>query len=238
MNAEDIYHIQFSTPRAGNRGYRADEVDAFLDVVAARLKLRNHLTAEEVHRIAFTRAPVDQGYDTDEVDHFLDRVEAVLAGNRGTTCQPSHSRGSRNRAAVASLSASILGFSVVGVLFAIVSGVVALIQIRRTHQGGRAFAIAGLAVSAAWLALIFAWFHMGHPNPIHPSTTNRRSLSVTAIIHSGHDRNLNQPPESTGGTDTNASVGRAPSAGAPRIAVMYPGDAELVSVRSHWAATD
>jgi DivIVA domain-containing protein len=85
MNAEDVYRIQFSSPPAGNHGYRMDEVDSLLDVVAARLKMRNHLTAEEVRGIAFRRAPVDRGYDTQEVDHFLDEVEAMLAGNRRST---------------------------------------------------------------------------------------------------------------------------------------------------------
>lgn len=54
MNAEDVYRIQFSSPPAGNHGYRMDEVDAFLDVVAARLKMRNHLTPDEVRGIAFS----------------------------------------------------------------------------------------------------------------------------------------------------------------------------------------
>ena len=40
-NAEDVYRIWFSSPPARNHGYRMDEVDAFLDVVAARLKMRN-----------------------------------------------------------------------------------------------------------------------------------------------------------------------------------------------------
>jgi DivIVA domain-containing protein len=197
MNAEDIYRIRFSKPPVGRRGYQTDEVDAFLDVIAARLKLRNHLTAEVVHRIAFGRAPVDEGYDTDEVDHFLNQVEAVLAGNRQKTSQhartcvpvtssdqrsPDRQRGNRNRAAVVSLCASILGFSLVGIVVAILSGVIAFIKIRRTHQRGRAFVIAGLVISAAWVALIFVWLHMGHPNPFHPSTANRRSMSVTAEI--------------------------------------------------------
>jgi DivIVA domain-containing protein len=42
MDSEDVYRVQFSTPPAGNRAYRMDEVDAFLEVVAARLKMRNH----------------------------------------------------------------------------------------------------------------------------------------------------------------------------------------------------
>jgi DivIVA domain-containing protein len=89
MGSQDTYRVQFSAPLAGSRGYRMDQVDAFLDVIAARLKMRNYLTAVEVHRIAFGRAPVDQGYDTQEVDGFLDRVEEILAGNRQTTRQPS-----------------------------------------------------------------------------------------------------------------------------------------------------
>jgi DivIVA domain-containing protein len=109
-NAEDVYRIQFSSPPAGNHGYRMDKVDAFLDVVAARLKMRNHLTLDEVR----------EGYDTHEVDSFLDEVEATLAGNRRTT--------PRQRSLVAALCV-------------IASGVIALLQMRHTHQGGRALAV-------------------------------------------------------------------------------------------------
>jgi DivIVA domain-containing protein len=181
MNSEDIYRIEFSKPRAGRRGYQMDEVDEFLDVIAARLKLRNHLTAGEVHKIAFRRAAADQGYDTEEVDHFLNRVEAVLGGNHRKPSQPLHGsapsapdrRGGRNRAAVVSLCAAMLGFSLVGLVVAIVSGIVALVQIRRTRQRGHVLVVAGLAISAAWVALIFVWFHwfhLGHPDPLHLST--------------------------------------------------------------------
>ena len=150
-----------------------DEVDAFLDVVAARLKMRNHLTPDEVRAIAFRRAPVGQGYDTHEVDSFVDEVEATLAGNRRTTPRrwriavpdtpradhrPLHlRRGNRNRAAVVSLAASVLGFSLVGALCGIVSGVIALLQIRHTHQGGRALAVAGLVIPEAWVVVIVTW---------------------------------------------------------------------------------
>jgi DivIVA domain-containing protein len=170
MNSEDIYRVEFSKPRAGRRGYRIDEVDEFLDVIAARLKLRNHLTAKEVHDIAFRRAPVDQGYDTEEVDHFLNRVEAVLGGKRrtprqshngSTRTEPERPHGGRNRAAVVCLCAGMLGFSLVGLVVAVASGTVALIQIRhdpQRHQRGRAFVLAGLMISAAWVALIVVWF--------------------------------------------------------------------------------
>jgi DivIVA domain-containing protein len=150
-----------------------DEVDDFLDVVAACLKMRNHLTPDEVRAIAFRRAPVDQGYDTHEVDSFVDEVEATLAGNRRTTprrwriAMPDTPRadhrllhlrrGNRNRAAVVSLGASVLGFSLVGALCGMVSGVIALLQIRHTHQGGRALAVAGLVISAAWVVVIVTW---------------------------------------------------------------------------------
>jgi DivIVA domain-containing protein len=148
-----------------------DEVDAFLDVVAARLKMRSHLTPDEVRAIAFRRAPVDQGYDTHEVDSFVDEVEATR--NRRTTPRrrriavpdtpradnrPLHlRRGNRNRAAVVSLAASVLGFSLVGALCGIVSGVIALLQIRHTHQGGRALAVAGLVIPEAWVVVIVTW---------------------------------------------------------------------------------
>ncbi len=184
MNSEDIYRVEFSKPRAGRRGYQADEVDEFLDVIAARLKLRNHLTAREVHTIAFRRAPVDHGYDTEEVDHFLNRVEALLGGNHRKPAQPLHSSppsapdkriDKRNRAAVVSLCGALLGFSLVGLVVAIVSGIVALIQIRRSQQRGRTLVVAGLVISAAWVALIFAgfhWFQVGHSVPLHLSTNS------------------------------------------------------------------
>ena len=136
MNAEDVYRTQFSSPPAGNHGDRMDEVDAFLDVVAARLKMRNHLTPDEVRGIAFRRAPVDQGYDTPEIDSFPDEVETTLAGNRRTT--------PRQR-------------SLAGALCGIASGVIALLQIRHLHQGGRALAVAGLVISSAWVVVIVTW---------------------------------------------------------------------------------
>jgi hypothetical protein len=110
---------------------------------------------------------------THEVDSFLDEVEATLAANRRATPRqrrlavpdmpraddrPLHlRRGKRNRAAVVSVGASILGFSLVGAPCDIVSGVITLLQIRHTHQGGRALAVAGLVISAAWVVVIVTW---------------------------------------------------------------------------------
>jgi hypothetical protein len=60
--------------------------------------------------------------------------------------------------------------TVVGLLCAIVSAVIALVQTGRTQEEGRGFAIAGLVISAAWVALICIWLKMGAPIPVHPST--------------------------------------------------------------------
>ena len=73
--------MAFSKPPIGKRGYNEDEVDAFLDLVAAALRdpARSGLTRGDVHNVAFSKPPVGKrGYNEDEVDAFLDRVEQQL----------------------------------------------------------------------------------------------------------------------------------------------------------------
>jgi DivIVA domain-containing protein len=86
--------------RALRRGYKVDEVDAFLDRVEATLngERGTPVTAAEVHDVVF-RVRFG-GYDEWQVDLHLDRVERQLAeleerGGRGrATCTSTGSNGS------------------------------------------------------------------------------------------------------------------------------------------------
>ncbi|NEW37230.1 DivIVA domain-containing protein, partial [Nocardia cyriacigeorgica] len=63
LSADDVRGIAFSRPPFGARGYREDEVDAFLDRVEATLRGADRLTASEVRDIAFRRPRFGQrGY--------------------------------------------------------------------------------------------------------------------------------------------------------------------------------
>ena len=66
----------------------------------------------------------------------------------GSTVLPSEKAPGPDGFAVASLVLSLVG----GALLSVVLGVVALNRIRRTGQGGRRLALAGLAISALWIA--------------------------------------------------------------------------------------
>lgn len=92
LTADELRHVTFGVPD-GSPGYRADQVDEFLDRVRAELELRQRgalpvpatgalLTPEEVQRLRFSYAPLHQrGYRTGEVDAFLALVAATLAHN-------------------------------------------------------------------------------------------------------------------------------------------------------------
>ena len=70
--------------RALRRGYKVDEVDAFLDRVEATLAgdpIGAPVTAQEVHDVVF-RVRFG-GYDEWQVDLHLDRVERQLGDARG-----------------------------------------------------------------------------------------------------------------------------------------------------------
>ncbi|OOP59478.1 peptidylprolyl isomerase [Arthrobacter sp. SRS-W-1-2016] len=51
-----------------------------------------------------------------------------------------------------------LVFGIVGGIVAIPIGHIALSQIRRTGEGGRGMALAGLALAYSWVALILVYF--------------------------------------------------------------------------------
>ncbi|SLJ35620.1 DivIVA domain protein [Mycobacteroides abscessus subsp. abscessus] len=51
MTPEDVRRIHFAMPSAGHRGYHADEVDAFLDLVAATLAGHGALTADDIRHV-------------------------------------------------------------------------------------------------------------------------------------------------------------------------------------------
>ncbi|RJO68485.1 DivIVA domain-containing protein [Nocardia panacis] len=81
LTPEDLHHMRFSLSPVGFRGYHQEEVDAFLDLVAATLAHGGpgSLTVEDVRSVRFTEARLaTKGYQRDEVDAFLDLVIAAL----------------------------------------------------------------------------------------------------------------------------------------------------------------
>jgi DivIVA domain-containing protein len=87
LTAADIHNVVFSKPPFGKRGYNEDEVDAFLDLIEARLLNPSNRfpTAAEVHNVAFNKPPIGKrGYNEDEVDAFLDLVESEISRLDGT----------------------------------------------------------------------------------------------------------------------------------------------------------
>jgi DivIVA domain-containing protein len=86
LTPEQVRNVAFSKPPFGKRGYNANEVNAFLDLVEAALRdpTRRILTAEQVHNKAFSKPPFGKrGYNEDEVDAFLDVVEQQLGLGAG-----------------------------------------------------------------------------------------------------------------------------------------------------------
>jgi DivIVA domain-containing protein len=79
LSAEDVRRLVFGKPPIGKRGYSQDEVDAYLQVIAAALDGRGRLNAKDVHTVAFKKPPVGKrGYDEEQVDAFLDAIEVQL----------------------------------------------------------------------------------------------------------------------------------------------------------------
>ena len=73
-------------------------------------------------------------------------------GQYGQTPAPYPPKPSTNGFAIASLILGILG----GVPLSVIFGIIALNQIKRSRQGGRGMAIAGLVLSGLWTLLIIA----------------------------------------------------------------------------------
>ncbi|MGW1740172.1 DivIVA domain-containing protein [Nocardia sp. NPDC001965] len=75
MTPEEVHEIAFARAPFGQRGYREQDVDEFLDLVAAALRGRATLTGAVLGR-GF-RAPAGlfgRGYHPDQVDAFVERV--------------------------------------------------------------------------------------------------------------------------------------------------------------------
>ncbi|WP_280440057.1 DivIVA domain-containing protein, partial [Nocardia cyriacigeorgica] len=79
VTPEDVGRTTFALTPPGLRGYRTDEVDAFLELVAATLGGSGVLTADDLRQVSFG-APRGgrRGYRAEQVDEFLDRVHAEL----------------------------------------------------------------------------------------------------------------------------------------------------------------
>ncbi|MGP4020857.1 DivIVA domain-containing protein [Saccharopolyspora sp. 5N708] len=82
LTPEVIGNLVLSSSTPGESGYDEDEVDDFLDRVAATLRGDDTLTSQDVQTVAFRELPEsDGGYDQDEVDSLLDLIEEHLAAN-------------------------------------------------------------------------------------------------------------------------------------------------------------
>ncbi|MGW5055559.1 DivIVA domain-containing protein [Actinokineospora sp. NPDC004072] len=84
LTPERVRAVAFDRAPLGRRGYREDQVDAFLDRVEAALAGTDPLTADDVRTAVFDPASrVRRGYDEDQVDAFLDTVVAALSEREG-----------------------------------------------------------------------------------------------------------------------------------------------------------
>jgi DivIVA domain-containing protein len=86
LTVEDVRNVVFSEAAFGERSYSHDEVDAFLDRVAAVLQEQtgHTLTPEQVRSIVFSKPPFgSRGYAVADVDEFVDRVEIELTRRAG-----------------------------------------------------------------------------------------------------------------------------------------------------------
>jgi DivIVA domain-containing protein len=94
MTSAELHAVTIGGPGWGRKGYRPEEVDAFLARAAEALDAlaadrTPSLTADEVHDVVFAKAGWGRGrgYDEDQVDDLLDAVESALRGD------PAPSRG-------------------------------------------------------------------------------------------------------------------------------------------------
>ncbi|MEV0027523.1 DivIVA domain-containing protein [Nocardia sp. NPDC050793] len=81
LTPDDVHRMRFTQSPVGRRGYHEEEVDAFLDLVAATLAHGGPgcLTVGDVRAVRFTEARLGtRGYHRDEVDAFLDLVVTAL----------------------------------------------------------------------------------------------------------------------------------------------------------------
>jgi len=90
--------------------------------------------------------------------------------------------------AVASFVLGLLGITVIGAVAGIVLGILALRQIRRTGQRGQGLAIAGLALSALWLAGLGVYLVRHNGSTTTPPASSGHSSSPTpaASASAGH----------------------------------------------------
>ncbi|WP_069167906.1 DivIVA domain-containing protein [Nocardia altamirensis] len=95
VTPEDVSRISFATPPFGQRGYHADEVDAFLDLVAATMAGQGALAADDLRHVTFDAPrPGGRGYRADQVDEYLDQVRVELESRqRGVRPVPAGGNG-------------------------------------------------------------------------------------------------------------------------------------------------
>lgn len=134
--------------------------------------------------------------------------------------------------AIAAFVIGLLGGFVLSPIF----GVVALRRIKRFGQRGRGLAIAGLALSGAWLVVIIAGITLGHlggagRSPATSAITHRGSLSAFSLAVGDC---FNNPPNATSLTSVTAiPCGQAHSAqiyakfALSGSILSYPGDTAL-----------
>ncbi|TCJ95059.1 DivIVA domain-containing protein [Nocardia alba] len=81
LTPDDVHRMRFTQSAVGRRGYHEEEVDAFLDLVAATLAHNGpgSLTTSDVRGVRFTDTRLGtRGYSREEVDAFIDLVITAL----------------------------------------------------------------------------------------------------------------------------------------------------------------
>jgi DivIVA domain-containing protein len=96
VTPDDVSRMHFAMPPIGHRGYHADEVDAFLELVSATLAGQGVLTADDIRHVVFDAPRFGgRGYQADQVDEFLDQVRLELEfRQRGARPVPAAGNGS------------------------------------------------------------------------------------------------------------------------------------------------
>lgn len=78
-----VHNVAFSKAPLFKRGYREDEVDAFLDRVETTLRdptASGALTPVDLHGVTFSKPQLGaRGYNEDEVDAFVELVKIELS---------------------------------------------------------------------------------------------------------------------------------------------------------------